>query len=747
MARIPFAVLLVLLLSQITCTNDASEPTAGGVGSDALALSLSDTVVLVGAGDIAVCGSSGHPATALLLDGIAGTVFTAGDNAYPDGSDANYAECYDPTWGRHKARTRPSPGNHEYYTPGAAGYFNYYGAAAGERGKGYYSYDLGAWHVIALNTSIDVTAASAQVQWLRADLAATARECVVAYFHHPRFSSGSNHGSHAFVRPLWDALYEHGADVVLSGHDHVYERFAPQKPDGTADPAYGIRQFTVGTGGAGLYGFGTPLPNSERRGLSRGVLKLTLWSGGYDWEFVPIAGQTFTDGGSASCHGVPLSTNQAPVANPGGPYAGEDVITFSSSGSSDPDNNLPLTYAWDFGDGATGTGAAPTHTYVADGVYTVTLRVTDAKGAVSAPAATAATIANVAPTVSVGPDPVVSPGQVLTLNATFSDPGANDAPWGYTIDWGDGTGDAGTRSDQSAITAAHVYDAVGDYVVRVTVTDKDGGVGADELIARVSNTRVLVGAGNIARCNRTNDEATAALLDGIEGTVFTAGNGVYARKHVRPNYSRCYHPSWGRHLARTRPATGSLDTWSPGSAAYYNYYGAAAGERGKGYYSYDLGDWHVIVLNSTISMAVGSAQEQWLRADLAASPKQCTVAVWGRPRFSSVAGVDSRSRPAWNALYAAGADIVVNAHHGVYERFAPQRPDGTADAVAGIREFIVGTGGISLDRFGTVRPNSEVRNSATYGVLKLTLSAGSYEWEFVPIAGRTFTDSGSGSCH
>lgn len=261
--------------------------------------------VLVGAGDIATCGSTGAEATAALLDGIAGTVFTAGDNAYPNGSDADFANCYHPTWGRHKARTRPSAGNHEYFTPEAAGYFNYFGAAAGERGKGYYSYELGMWHVIVLNSNIAVTAGSAQEQWLRADLASTPKACVLAYWHHPLFNSGTEHGNETFVRPLWDALYQFGADVVVAGHEHLYERFAPQRPDGAADPATGIRQFTVGTGGGDTYEFGTPLPNSESRGTSRGVIKLTLRDVGYDWQFIPIAGESFTDSGSGACHGPP----------------------------------------------------------------------------------------------------------------------------------------------------------------------------------------------------------------------------------------------------------------------------------------------------------------------------------------------------------------------------------------------------------------------------------------------------------
>ncbi len=268
--------------------------------------------VLVGSGDIASCSSSGDEATAKLLDSISGTVFTTGDNVYESGTDTEFTNCYEPSWGRHKARTRPSVGNHEYVTSGASGYFNYFGAAAGERGKGYYSYNLGAWHIIVLNSNCSQVggcrAGSPQEQWLRADLAAYPATCTLAYWHHPRFSSGS-HGNSTAVQPLWQALYDAGADVVVSSHDHDYERFAPQTPSRAADPAYGIRQFVAGMGGKSHYGFGTIQPNSEvRNSDTYGVLKFTLRATSYDWQFVPEAGKTFTDSGTTSCHGSPTGT-------------------------------------------------------------------------------------------------------------------------------------------------------------------------------------------------------------------------------------------------------------------------------------------------------------------------------------------------------------------------------------------------------------------------------------------------------
>jgi uncharacterized protein YjdB len=288
----------------------------GKNGFSSITVTPPPAVVLVGAGDIADCSSSGNETTATLLDSIPGTVFTAGDNAYPDGSAINFSQCYDPSWGRHKARTRPAPGNHDYHTSGATGYFGYYGALAGASGTGYYSYDIGEWHVISLNSNISMSAGSTQEQWLRADLAASTRQCTVAYWHHPRFSSGTQHGSATSTQPFWQALYDAGAEIVISGHEHNYERFAPQTPSGTSDPTTGIREFVAGTGGVGHYDDqGPPLPNSELfNGTTWGVLKLSLGSSTYSWEFIPVAGGTFTDSGTGSCHGRPVSSGLSGVS-------------------------------------------------------------------------------------------------------------------------------------------------------------------------------------------------------------------------------------------------------------------------------------------------------------------------------------------------------------------------------------------------------------------------------------------------
>jgi hypothetical protein len=253
--------------------------------------------VFVGAGDISDCDNDNDELTAQLLDAIPGTVFTTGDNVYSSGTTAQFAYCYDPTWGRHKDRTKPIPGNHDYLTSRGAGYFEYFDSV-----PSYYAYDLGTWRIYALNSEIDASENSSQVTWLQSDLAANPRQCVLAYWHKPRWSSGGEHGSDPEYQTLWQIFNDAGAELVLNGHEHSYERFAPMNAAGEADPL-GLREFVVGTGGASHYGFGTILPASEvRDDTSYGVLKLVLRSTGYDWEFIPVAGSTFTDSGSAECH-------------------------------------------------------------------------------------------------------------------------------------------------------------------------------------------------------------------------------------------------------------------------------------------------------------------------------------------------------------------------------------------------------------------------------------------------------------
>jgi PKD repeat protein len=750
-------VLLGFAAAIATCTREP--PTSAQLPTSLKGVaSAFGPVTFVGAGDIADCGGfHGDERTADLLDSIDGTVFTLGDNAYPDGSDSDYANCYDPTWGRQKARTRPAVGNHDYYLGNADGSWRYWGSQIGDSGKYYYSFDLGAWHIVVLNSEqsfVPIKVGTPQETWLRNDLAATSQKCILAIWHEPRFyssTSSTSSGFRPYLGQVWVDLYDAGAALILNGHSHNYERFAPQDPDGNLDTHRGIREFIIGTGGEKTYlPDGFIRANSEVRGAANGVMKFTLDDGSYTWQFVPVAGETFTDQGSGVCPGV---GNIPPVAQPGGPYQSEGAVSFDGQASSDPDGDLPLTYVWDFGDGTGGVGATPEHSYLLDGVYTVILTVTDAKGAASEPASTTATIANLPPIVNAGADASVLPGETFVLSASFTDPGGiDDALWHYAINWGDGASDdAGAVTKEGPITASHTYATVGVYTVMVTVTDKDGGTGSDNLVLTVATqypAEVLVGAGDIARCDRTNDEATASLLDAIAGTVFTTGDNVYVSGSLA-DFTNCYGPSWGRHQGRTRPAVGDKEYKTAGATGYFDYFGPAAGDRDKGYYSYDLGAWHIVVLNSNISTKTNSPQELWLRADLAASTKRCTLAYWHHPRFSSSGtAVRSGVKPLWDDLYASGAEIVLNGHYSLYERFAPQTPNAVADPTNGIRQFTIGTGGFTPSKFGsTPRPNSEVRQTGTYGVLKLTLTADGYSWEFVPTAGGTFTDSGSGVCH
>jgi acid phosphatase type 7 len=279
----------------IATTTRTSTPTDNETPS--ATSTASSSVVLVGAGDISNCNRSQDEQTAQLLDNIHGTVFTAGDNAYISGSYTEYINCYERTWGRHKSRTKPSPGNHEYLTSGAAGYFQYFNNV-----PSYYAYNLGTWRIYSLNSEISVSSTSAQATWLQDDLAINPSQCVMAYWHRPRWSSGANHGDDSAMQAIWQILYNAGAELVVNGHEHDYERFAEMNASGAA-VSQGLREIVAGTGGAGLYPFGTPKAASQvRNNTTYGVLKLTLRSTGYDWEFVPIAGSTFTDSGSSNCH-------------------------------------------------------------------------------------------------------------------------------------------------------------------------------------------------------------------------------------------------------------------------------------------------------------------------------------------------------------------------------------------------------------------------------------------------------------
>ena len=266
------------------------------------------TVTLLGAGDIAGCDFKPDRKTARLLGKMPGTVFTLGDSAYPEGTRAQFRNCYDPTWGKYKKRTRPSVGNHDYDTSsGAKPYFDHFGWRAGKPTRGYYSYDLGTWHIVALNSNCEEVGGcdwnSTQGRWLTRDLANHRARCTLAYFHHPLYASGSNYDSPE-VKPFWHILYNQHADVILSGHAHRYERFARITPSGERSSARGIRQFIVGTGGApGGTQHGPDEPRVQAKKIGApGVLKLKLGSGFYHWKFVPVGGRNYTDSGRARCH-------------------------------------------------------------------------------------------------------------------------------------------------------------------------------------------------------------------------------------------------------------------------------------------------------------------------------------------------------------------------------------------------------------------------------------------------------------
>lgn len=308
------AVVAVLLILSACRGDDRSIPPPAGASAQEVA--LSGAVVMIGTGDIAVCGNDGDEMTASLVDSVykadsvldvETVVFTIGDNVYPGGSASDFSSCFGSSWGNRRKSImksiRPAPGNHDYRTPGAATYYDYFGTRAGPRGRGYYSYDVGEWHVVSLNSEIAASprtpvAARQQEAWLRSDLLKNPAACTLVYFHRPLFSSG-DHGADRRMRRLWDIMFEMGVDIVLGGHDHNYERFLPQTPAGVADSVRGIEQIVVGTGGAGLRGMRKTLaPNSAAtvRGYF-GVLKLNLGTGEYRRAFIDTSGRIWDSGG------------------------------------------------------------------------------------------------------------------------------------------------------------------------------------------------------------------------------------------------------------------------------------------------------------------------------------------------------------------------------------------------------------------------------------------------------------------
>jgi Bacterial Ig-like domain (group 1)/Invasin, domain 3 len=317
--------------------------------------------IFVGAGDIASCGNNNDEATAKLLDAVPdpATVYLLGDDAYDNGTTSEFANCYDPTWGRHKYRTKPSAGNHEYNTSGATPYYAYFGAAAGPSGLGYYSYNLGAWHIIVLNSNISRSAGSAQDTWLLNDLTAHPNQCTLAYWHHPLYSStggsGSGGASIASMKPFWDRLYAAHADLILNGHRHFYERLAPMKPDGSADPTNGVREIIVGSGGIGGGSETNLFPTHQvGDGSTFGVLKLYLYDDSYAWKFIPVAGKTFTDSGSTACH----SSSGGGGGGGGGVSASQSTVSAAPTSFTAGSGSSTITVTAKDGNGSTISGAS-----------------------------------------------------------------------------------------------------------------------------------------------------------------------------------------------------------------------------------------------------------------------------------------------------------------------------------------------------------------------------------------------------
>jgi acid phosphatase type 7 len=519
-----------------------------------------------------------------------------------------------------------------------------------------------------------------------------------------------------------------GATVVLAATGSGNTLTQPASPTNASGVATGTLSSTVAEGKTvSATVNGTALTGTATVTVTSGGVSVTL-------STVAVSPASITAGNGAAT--ITVTAKDAA----GNPISGATVLLAATGSGNTLTQPAAATDANGVATGALSSTVAEGKTVSATvngAALTQTASVTVTAGAVAAAQSAVATT----------PGIIVIGGQPATITVTARDANGNPVS-GATVGLA-ATGSGNTLAQPVGPTNASGV-ATGSLSSSVSEVKTVSATINGLSLTQTPNVTVGVaftGAGSIATCSRLNDEATANLLDTIPGTVFTAGDNV-SSTDLLSDFQNCYQPSWGRQKARTRPSIGDKEYQVTGAAGYWQYFGAVTGDSGKYYYSYDLGAWHIIALNSEIDMSAGSPQEQWLKADLAASTKQCTLAYWHSQLFSS-SGTSYRTAvvPLWNDLYAAGAEIVVNGHARLYERFAPQTPTGALDQVTGIRQFTVGTGGYNIDTFGTIRPNSEVRNSGTYGVLKLTLLPGSYAWQFYPVAGQSFTDSGSGSCH
>lgn len=443
-------------------------------------------VVAAGAGDICDSTPADCGRTSDLIVSINPTVvFTTGDNAYSSGTLSEFNTRYAPRWGRFKDLTNPTPGNHDYLTAGASGYFDYFNGVgqqtgpAGDRSRGYYSFDVGEWHFIALNSMSSGAISSAQLAWLDSDLAANTKPCTAAFFHHPLVSRGVYNGS-ASMRPAYDRLYAAGVDLVLVGHDHNYQRYAKMTPSQVAS-SDGLRQIVVGTGGRDLYALNGTHPLLEAaQAHTWGVLKLELTADGYNGEFVPVAGRTWRDSFSGTCNNA-VPGNAPPSADFS--FAAQGLTVDFTDNSSDADGAI-VSRSWDFGDGQDATTANPEHTYAAAGSYEVTLTVTDDEGATDSMSRTVAVSSpttNTPPTASFGY--WVRGRQVVFKNYSTDSDGSIVA---HAWEFGDGT-------TSTSATPSHTYASVGLWTVRLSVTDDDG---AQRSVTRRVPTLNLTGTVN-----------------------------------------------------------------------------------------------------------------------------------------------------------------------------------------------------------------------------------------------------------